>query len=460
MNIIMIMIDSLRQDHLGCYGNEWIETPNIDALAKESVVFENAYPEGMPTVPVRTSLLTGNKTLNNRYWQPLTPEDMTMPEILDEYDYLNVMITDSYQIFKPGMNFHRGFHSWDFIRGNECDAYITKPHNRDLKEYFKLPEQMGNRYIRGMDQYFRNTADRQGPEDYFPAKVVNKACTWLEDNHEHHEKFFLYIDIFDPHEPFDPAPPWDTKYLDPNYKGPKILHPKPGDADWLEQDEIDFIRAMYAGEVSMVDQWIGKLMETVEKLQLLDDTLIVLLADHGVPLAEHGTFLKVNDNLYNELVRIPLMFRMPGGAGAGKRVDALVEMPDIMPTIMDMIGLQNSFELMNGSSFLPIIKGEKEKIHDHVVLGMFGSQDRCLRTKDYSYIKRYTRPESELYDLINDPLEQHNLTNKMPEKVKEMDEALPKQYGIRVQKEHWFEVKYDVPGLAEGHFPRFANYKK
>ena len=103
MNIILIMSDSFRYDHLGCYGNDWIETPNIDGLARESVVFENAYPEGLPTLPVRTALFTGNYTLTNRFWQALTPQDVTMAEILDEHGYVSSMVTDLYHIFKPNM---------------------------------------------------------------------------------------------------------------------------------------------------------------------------------------------------------------------------------------------------------------------------------------------------------------------------------------------------------------------
>ena len=122
MNIIMIMSDSFRQDHLGCYGNDWIKTPNLDKLSGESVLFENAYCEGLPTLPVRTALFTGNYTLTNRFWQQLIPQDVTMAEILDEYGYLSAMITDTYHMFKPNMNFHRGFHVYRFIRGQESDA--------------------------------------------------------------------------------------------------------------------------------------------------------------------------------------------------------------------------------------------------------------------------------------------------------------------------------------------------
>jgi len=106
MNIIVIMLDSLRRDHLGCYGNDWIETPNIDRLATESIVFENAYPEGLPTIPVRTELFTGQCTLPFRPWQPLAKEDVTAAELLSACGYTSALITDTYHLFKPGMNLH------------------------------------------------------------------------------------------------------------------------------------------------------------------------------------------------------------------------------------------------------------------------------------------------------------------------------------------------------------------
>ena len=111
-NIIMIMSDSLRYDHIGALGNDWIKTPNLDSLVSQSAVFENAYPEGLPTLPVRTALFTGNYTLTNRFWQGLVPQDVTLAEILDEHGYVNGLITDTYHLAKPNMNYHRGFHTF------------------------------------------------------------------------------------------------------------------------------------------------------------------------------------------------------------------------------------------------------------------------------------------------------------------------------------------------------------
>jgi arylsulfatase A-like enzyme len=459
MNIIMIMSDSLRQDHLGCYGNSWIETPHIDRLASESVLFENAYPEGLPTLPVRTALFTGNYTLTNRFWKQLTPEDVSMAEILDEYGYVSSMITDTYHLFKPNMNYHRGFHEWQWIRGQEMDAYKSKPHSKDIKKYIK-PEMEGDYIVRVLDQYFRNVADREKEEDYFVAQVMGQAAQWLEDNHNAHDRFFLYVDSFDPHEPWDPPPTFATKYTDPDYNGPWIIIPKGGPCDWMTAEELKHTRGLYAGEVSFVDKWVGYLLERISDLGLTENSLIIFLSDHGHPLGEHGKVLKMVDQLYSELLRIPLLIRFPGKKHAGKRIKGLVETVDILPTILDFLGHENEGEFMHGKSFLPLITGEADKIHETVTTGFFSSATRCIRDEEWSYIRNDKDEECELYNLIQDPKESVNLIKEDPEKAKEMDEALAKIFNIRYQKEHWFQMKYDVPGLTEGRFNPVRYWKK
>ncbi|MBW1699609.1 MAG: sulfatase [Deltaproteobacteria bacterium] len=459
MNIIMIMSDSFRQDHLGCYGNSWIETPNLDKLASESVLFENAYCEGLPTLPVRTALFTGNYTLTNRFWQQLTPQDVSMAEILDEYNYLCAMVTDTYHMFKPNMNFHRGFHVWRFIRGQECDVYRSGPHGKNLNDYIK-PEMLGTRYIRNLDQYLRNIRDREKEEDYFVAKVMREAVQWIENDRETGRPFFLYVDCFDPHEPWDPPEPFASKYTDPGYKGPKIIQPKFGPSDWMTEEELKNTRALYAGEVSFVDKWIGYLLDDIKNRGLMDESLIIFLSDHGHPHGDHGKILKATDQLYSELLRIPLMIRFPEAKNAGKRINCIVSVVDILPTVFDILGYRREIELMQGKSMLPLITGKTEKIHDYVTMGFFDSEDRCIRDERWSYIRRPEGRRCELYDLIEDPKESKNLIDQYPEKAKEMDDAIAKIYACRLQKEHWAQLRYDVPGMCEKQFPPVRLWKK
>jgi len=373
MNVIMIVSDSFRYDNLTCYGNTTIETPNLDKFAESAVIFENAYPDGLPTMPVRASLFTGNYSLTNRFWDGLMPTDVSMPEILDEYDFVNALITDTYHYFKPNMNYHRGFHHWDWIRGQESDSWITKKHNRDWNKYAK-PEMKNTMFIKLLDQYFRNVAHYEKEEDWTTAQVFTKAANWLEDMKDDGRSMLLVAECFDPHEPWEAPPKYIEKYVDPAYQGPWIIHPKMGERDWLSDEELTHLRNLYASEVTFVDHWIGHLLERIEKLGLMDNSLILFLSDHGHPLADHGVLLKRVDQLYCELVRVPLLVRFPKGEFGGKRIKSLVNMVDIMPSIMDFLGYSIECEYVQGKSFMPLVRGEVEKLHEHSVIGFFNTR--------------------------------------------------------------------------------------
>lgn len=432
MNLIVIMLDSLRRDHLGCYGNSWIKTPSIDKLAKESVVFENAYTEGLPTIPVRTELFTGQDTLAFRPWQPLTKEDVTLSEILGKYEYTSALIASTYHLFKPDMNFHRGFDVFRWIRGQEGDCYVSGSLHQNIDEYMK-PAMKGNHVERLLKQYLKNTESFKKEEDYFIPQVVQESIEWLERNYKE-RNIFLWMDSFDPHEPWDPPSPFDRMYTDSDYTGPKLIHPKYGKVDWMTQEELAYVKGIYAGEVSFVDKWVGILLERIKQLELYDNSLIVLLADHGHPHEDHGSIMKTPDNLYSEFVKIPLLIRHPRGLYAGKRVDALLQMPDILPTIMEIMGLGVESQAMHGKSFWPIVKGEKEKIRDWIVTGYHESIHRCIRDKEWSFILRPEGDKNELYNLKDDPREKKNLIDKHSEKAKEFISRLGIYFSLKAKQ--------------------------
>lgn len=423
MNVICILLDSLRADHLGCYGNTWIETPNIDRLAKESVVFENAYPEALPTVPIRTSLLTGQHTLLYRTWQPLLGEDVSAPEIFKDRGYTTAMITDVYHLFKSGMNFHRGFDVFRWIRGQEADAWESAPHGKNLDDYANEAIKK-DRVMGVVNQYLKNTAHFEREEDYFCAQVIQESLRWVNRNATN-EPFFLWVDSFDPHEPWDP-PKRHDKYGDPAYRGPRLIQPRYGDISYLTAAELRHIRALYAGEVTFADHWVGVFLDRLRELGLLDRSIVVFLADHGHPLGDHGSILKTPDNLYSELLRIPLMIRLPDAKHAGQRIKALVQTHDLLPTLLDLCGLSIEASMMHGKSIWPVITGEKSRIRDHIVTGYHESGHRCVRTEEWSFISRADAPD-ELYNLIEDPGEKRNRIGDKPDLAAELNALIPRQ---------------------------------
>jgi arylsulfatase A-like enzyme len=420
VNIIIICLDSLRQDHVSFYhqgkpafeGIPACRTPNIDAFAQQCVAFENAYPCGLPTIPIRMELMTGQFSLPYRPWQPLAPTDIPMAEILRKEGYVCGLISDTYHYRAPGMNYHRGFSAYHWIRGQEYDPYNSAPTRRDVMAY--VNENYPPQWRQLVAQFLANTDDFTQETDWFPAKVVEQACDWLKKN-RCHEKIFCWIDSFDPHEPWDPPKRFDT-YTDPAYRGPRLIMPMGGQATiWATQEQIAHIRGLYAGEVSFVDHCLELLFTCLAENGYFDDSIVVLLADHGHPLADHGKFLKGADRLYSELLKVPFLMRLPNGTP--RRTKALVQFPDLLPTLLELVGLKNSITSMHGRSFAPVLLGQEDRHREAVIAGYYAGVDRCIRDGIWSYIQRPEGETDELYNLQEDPRETRNLIDVYPQEA-------------------------------------------
>ncbi len=418
MNLIVIVLDSFRQDHVSTYhqgrstfeGIQPCQTPNIDQFAEECIVFENAYPEALPTIPIRCQLMTGQRTLPYRPWQPLAPHDVPIAQILKQQGYVCGLISDTYHYRAPGMNYHRHFDCYRWIRGQEYDPYVSAPSQRNINDY--VNKNYPSAWRKRIGQFLANTDRFTDLEDWFPYKVVDEAVEWLEDNRTH-DPVFLWIDSFDPHEPWDPPAAFDT-YTDSDYDGPRLIMPMGGLAsNWASEAEINHIRGLYAGEAAFVDDCLGRLFESLKDLGYYDDSLILLLADHGHPLGDHEKFLKGADRMYNELLKVPFMVRLPKGEGA-RRSKSIVQFHDVLPTVLDGLELGNNTSSMHGESFISVLKGDKDSHRDVIITGYHEGADRCIRDSTWSYIQRPTGEPDELYNLIDDPREQVNLIDQFP----------------------------------------------
>jgi len=398
MNVIVVMLDSLRADHLGCYGNTWIRTPQIDAFARESAIFDLAYAEGLPTIPVRTALFTGRYTLPFRRWQPLENKDVLLAEVLWDKGYRSALISDTYHMHKPGMGFGRGFDQVIWIRGQETDPYILDESIQvDLNKYSRRDRSAAyegdsdEEAEKKLRQYLRNTAHWKGEEDHFVAQVMTAASNWLQSqvSSGRDDRLFLWVDSFDPHEPWDPPSPYREMYAVEEYSGPPIIWAGGLAEDWTIE-ELRHYRAQYAGEVSMVDHWFGVLLETVESLGLLENTMVVLLSDHGEPLGEHGIVKKVRPWPYEELSHIPLVIRPPDSMGiTPHRCSHFASTPDIMPTILDFLGV-NAPSVVQGKSLIEAISGGDGEA-TFAISGHYG-RSWSIRNDEWSF---YIWPSSE-----------------------------------------------------------------
>jgi arylsulfatase A-like enzyme len=451
-NIIVIITDSLRFDHVGCYGSR-IKTPNIDKLAAEGVKFLHSYSENLPTMPTRRGWWTGKYHFHEAGWQPFTSDDYLLAEILWDQGYTSALITDVYHMHKPVYNCGRGFDTTVFIRGQEYDPWIVDPEIKVDVDKSPIHRLRGGEGREGDEtwrsrfaQYLKNCTVRKTEEDYCVARVVKEAIRWLEYvTKRQKEKLFLWVDIFDPHEPWDPPPPYNRMYADPKYTGPDLVDPVPGDVQgYMTPEEVKHTRGLYAGEVTFVDKWFGILLERLKELGIYDNSLIMHTADHGQPLGEHGYIRKARPRNYEELIHIPWIVRHPERLSAGKDISAIVQTVDMLPTILEALGIRsdkltlkftepdqsssksvNIFpqdlvtrqqrQVLGGCSLMPLIEGKASHVRD-LAFGGHHNREWYARSKEWTYLLPIdgSRPP-ELYDRQSDPGEQHNVINKNPE---------------------------------------------
>ena len=423
MNCIIVLLDSLRADHVGCYGNRWIRTPALDSLAEESITFTRAYPESLPTLPMRRTLHTGLRTWPFRGWIPQRgdivraygwqriPEDQTtLAEVLNGEGYQTGFITDTYHQFKPSMNFHRGFSQWRWVRGQEMDSFeSTLPIGQEQVDRFIPPRlsEPRQQLLRGLlTRHLANQQEREREEDYQAPRVFREAMRWLEQNRRA-GKFFLIVDSFDPHEPWDPPREYAEMY-DPGYKGQEFVSPSYGRSDYLSEEELKHMRALYAGEVTMVDRWLGRFLELARSLGMLEDTLLIVTSDHGHQLGEHGLTGKVSRGLWCELMDVPLFVRSPDGQLAGRRADAFAQHQDIVPTVVATLGVEPPASL-DGVDLIRLAKGQVPP-REYVVSGF--NNYVWYRDERWVYIGRNDGRNTLLFDIEKDPLQENDLSEE------------------------------------------------
>ena len=342
MNIVVIVIDTLRYDHIGANGNNWIRTPNMDRLAADSWVFERSYTASYPTIPHRTDVMTGRYGAPFHPWRPLRYDVLTFPQILKDAGYCTQLIHDTPHLVNGGHNFDWPFHAWTFARGAEVDRpWIDDsaefPQNWAPDPLFDFADWDVLRDNRVIATYARANAKRRTYADWNTGRLFTTASRWLRDNTSR-DNFFLWIDCFDPHEPWDVPPEFVSLYdHTPGYTGrldPRAIVVR--NDERMTKASRERVRAFYAAKVSWVDHWLGVFRSTLESTGLADNTAILFTADHGTNLAERGSFGKSYPVREHE-AHTPFMVRVPGG-GSG-RSSIVVQPQDAFATILGIAGL-------------------------------------------------------------------------------------------------------------------------
>jgi arylsulfatase A-like enzyme len=428
-NVVVVIIDSLRKDHLGAYGNPWIKTPNLDALAKESLRFSRAYPESLPTICARRAIHTGMRSWPFRDWQPYKGVDVevwgwqpipegqrTLAEVLSEAGYQTLLVTDTLHQFKASMNFQRGFDVFDFIRGQTTDHYKpiwTCPPGKVGQALLMAGESGTPRGSAYLYQYFANTAYRKTEEDWFAPQVFARASEFLEAASDS-QPFFLVVDGYDPHAPYDPPEEYASLYDDP-YDGPEPYLAFHGPSDWFTERQLERLRALYAAEVTMVDTWLGNFLDKMEELGLFENTLLVLISDHGIAHGEHGIVGKPPLALWPEVTDIPFLVRSP--EGTGETSDYYASTHDVAPTVLGFLGIEPP-QPMEGQDLSVFFEGGEPEERAHFSLGYHDFV--WARDEDYAMFSRYDGARARLYDLREDPEMKNDVAGKHPDVVQRM----------------------------------------
>ncbi len=452
MNLILICLDTHRADCVAAAGrNDVIQTPNMDALARDGILFDNAFGEGQPTIEYRRALVTGMRGFpwrydydtrglwpNGRGWHKIPPEQDTLAEILLANGYTTGFYSDTYHMFKPTQNFTRGFTSWEFVRGQESDNYRTGPLSRvDLSKYVPPGAKRANPVL---VQYLLNMLDREKEEDWTSAQAFRGAIRFLEDNQDN-RPFFLWVDSFDPHEPWDPPTRYADLY-DPDWSEPfEPIHQR-GQADARMQQRI---KALYYGECTFVDKWIGHLLDKLEDLGMADDTIVIITSDHGTELWDHGAVSKgVHNCRYRHNSELLFLMRLPGKQYAGTRVKGFVQNHDIVPTALTLMGIDHA--PVDGENIMPLVAGEADEVRDVCITGWGGRAS--VRTHEFNYSVDYEAqdPGEHLFDVAHDPDEMTSIAADRPDVCAEYRAKLEEFLGQKLPAKPMDKIhKTDAP---------------
>ncbi len=385
-NLCVVLLDSLNRHMLGSYGGHEFDTPNLDRFAAERATrFTNHVTGSLPCMPARHDILTGSLDFLWRPWGSIELWEKPITRALAEAGVTTMMVTDHPHLFETGgENYHTDFQAWDYVRGHEGDPWRTYS-DPSWVGAPAMPARTGGWWFertigfdgltRAYDKsrtFFREEADYPGP------RTMTEAARFLREATPHHDRWFMFVDEFDPHEPFDTPAPWAGRYQDDPWDDEVIIWPPYADgaisAGRLSETEGRHIRANYGSKLSMIDHWFGRVLDEFDARDLWDDTALIVCTDHGHYLGEvrndRDIWGKPSVPQYEPLGHIPLMIHWPGVDG-GATCDALTTGVDLFATIADVFDVSVD-NVTHGRSMAPLLDGSADSIRDWAIGGVFG----------------------------------------------------------------------------------------
>jgi arylsulfatase A-like enzyme len=394
MNVITILCDTLRRDHCGPYNHgqpvsalgdpsqpDWvIPTPNLDRLAAQGTVFDNAWCGSHPCVPARRDMYTGRHEFPFRGWGPLEDNDLDLPTqisgpsnraILRSSSRISQLITDHFHLWERGAgNYHMGYSGFEFVRGMEADAWKTEPVTLDPR----WSRTAGTK----TERHFHNLAvlrENQNPpadDTYFPYRTFAASAEWIDRNHTWND-FYLHIDSFSPHEPWDP-PERLVKLFDPRgYEVNEAIPVVPYehlDRSGLTSDQLLHIQAVYAASVMYVDECLGMLWEALDRHDLWSNTLVIFTSDHGTYNGSRERTGKLQTHLFSPISHIPMLIAHPT-KGHGERRNQLVQLVDLYTTTLSALDRPIPGD-RHGVDLLPCFSDADAPTRPYAINGVFG----------------------------------------------------------------------------------------
>ncbi|HTH06910.1 MAG TPA: sulfatase [Ilumatobacteraceae bacterium] len=390
-NVVVVLLDSLNRHMLGSYGGTEFATPNLDRFARERATrFTNHVTGSLPCMPARHDILCGSLDFLWRPWGSIELWEEPVTASLRDAGVTTMLVTDHPHLFETGgENYHTDFGAWDYVRGHEGDpwrtwldpSWIGVPAPPAADGGWFLRRRFGDRaphMDRAYDKtrtWFREETDYPGP------RTMTSASDWLAGAHRHHSEdgWLLFVDEFDPHEPFDTPEPWQGMYEDQPWEGERLIWPPyvvgGVSGGILSDDEARHVRANYGSKLSMIDTWFGRILDELDRHELWDSTMVIVCTDHGHYLGEarDGSDIwgKPQVPQFEPLGHIPLLIHWPGRVG-GDSCDALTTAVDLHATLCDVYDVTPSHRT-HGRSLLPLLRGETASVRDWAIGGVFGN---------------------------------------------------------------------------------------
>jgi arylsulfatase A-like enzyme len=447
-NVIIMLVDTLRADHLGVFGYERDTSPNLDEFTRDAVLFERCISQSSSTPPATVSLLTSlhPPTHNHGLVLSVLPAGVRMmPDAMGRFGYrtafisTNPLVSRSYG-FARSVDLYRGAHSQASYRTNLYHAVILL---KKIEQRVLGPDGVGP--VLAYRRTWRALSNVLHPGEFRDdaAWVHGEFLRWL-DRQEEDAPIFAYLHYMEPHRPWEPDAPFDEMFRQEGYEGPPLRHPPRISAahppvmksSALDDDDLHRIVANYDGEIADWDHHFGIFLEELKKRGLYDSTLIVVVADHGEEFYEHETWGH-GHSLFQEVIHVPLIVKLPGNRHGGVRVAGQVRSVDLLPTLLDVAGLER-WEGLQGASLMPVIEagdehwGGREAYSEINAPGFHG---RALLAEGGKVMEvRLDRSYWYLFDLAGDPRELEPVA----------EGAQVEQAALRLRLEEVHE------GLAEG----------